>query len=834
MIKKNNIEKSHVLNQGCRNSKINTLVLRYIISILIISICFIFSLFADQNDKAIDVDIMVLSNPNESKMKGVKILDSGSFFLNKKSRFKIMASIDTVMENWEIVSNQEELQIVQSDILCIEPPCKKKWEFDLSEKKINLSEFPYLELLWNQDVDGNTPTIDVSMAYEQMFDGDKQNSAVLSGQQKESFYIKGLDNNKIQTNMIEADTIDFRDVKFVKRSKVYLAKRVLGLKEDHRWRHTIDGGTLVLQARVDIPLSECSALKIYHKAGFEPLRVSFSLDTDGDLKRDLVILWEQLDKLRYVENNQQVLEIDFSNALEKAGVNFQNGYLLEPIIFVFSDIDTFKNDMPLEKIVFGNVDSNSQVNIVSKNNILIKFEKSIRLKQKEDYKIKKIVITADFDFPQHFVWEKIRFFNLTSRLIPSILTQKKIIESEWNVGVPVESETIIDKISGKYDLSTLEWWSYKNGINFVPESAGIKYTTDKNEVYLYKHFPDQDRWSFTISEKAFLKPVSFNVENVVPIGCTGELIIDGETIDITKNHFDNGVIDLTRFSSIKTISFVIKSNNNKKIYKSETPKINVIGTKNSVYDDLSKMLVKIDKKIIPIKTFGAVNEKNFQVYLEEVELDKGPHLIEVVNSKYFSFNSLLLETESFLFGETQISEEKNNKSLWIPKLLMLCAKLIGFLGFVFTIYILRMRIFVFLNAIWRFIDKHCLNFYRKISEKWLLLFWLTIGVGLNIFSLFSNTNDWLSTTGSISISISLWYLSILAKKYLTFRFPFLGEHIYKNSTTQVFALAFLLIIPTILLSILNLEPVAEQVVAIIFCFFIAGVFGQIYSSIKAS
>jgi len=437
--------------------------------------------YAKENSQT--TDIMVSSGFKDSNVKYIQSIEDGQLTLENKTEFRVKAKIEPVVGDRETIFSEKKLHISRDEVVCVDYPCQKKWEFDFSkDEEFDFIDFPKFQLAWKESFVGNTPGITVN-AFFQNSDCQETNGC------KDILITGSYGPGKENPELTEIKTVNMDYAGLTQKSRGYLAKREHGFSADSHWRYDKDGKNLVIQSRVDIPLSECQAIKFYLGSDYQPEKIQFSVDTDGDLDRDLFLLWEQLDIKRYKENGQDVIYLDLHRALKNAGADIEKGILLEPIIFIPTDISSFKKNKPIKKIVFG-VPSEHSDHVVSPkvenqpNNPNVRalefdFTQSPLLRDMWDVRLNKIEMTADFNSPQIFSWETARLIDTLSDKVPVALFQSGAALKKWSKNMPpIGKHEVITSFAPLFHMEN------KKGIGTRPQKTNIRY---KNEDFQDSH-----------------------------------------------------------------------------------------------------------------------------------------------------------------------------------------------------------------------------------------------------------------------------------------------------------------------------------------------------------
>ena len=146
--------------------------------------------------------------------------------------------------------------------------------------------------------------------------------------------------------------IDFDAVKFRPKSYSYLIRRELGLAFDDAWRYAQDGPVTVIQRRFRLPFSKAQAVNFYFDPKRPLQRINLLVDTNGDGRKDQVLLYEKLVKHRQKEGRLLVESIDLLATAKKLGLDPGKTDLLEIVVFMPGASRKILRRMPLKSVRF--------------------------------------------------------------------------------------------------------------------------------------------------------------------------------------------------------------------------------------------------------------------------------------------------------------------------------------------------------------------------------------------------------------------------------------------------------------------------------------------------
>jgi hypothetical protein len=376
-----------------------------------------------------ETSILVSSSAPGSAVRFIQGVEDGVLSLRKGVTFKVKAFVEPVTVTEETVYAQREVSIPEKEFVCREWPCSKKWDFDFSDRPVSVSEFPRLQIAWSQSVFGATPEIRVAAEF------------IHDGEEQKKIHVKGYFSGKDEPLLEPVKTIYMKEADYVEKSTWYLAKRELGFEADERWRYDQDGENLVLQARVDLPLKEVRAVQIF----FDPKKVpelegvQFSVDTNGNGRRDIFILFGQIKHDLKKRSGRAILTLDLRGAITNLGIDPEKAVLQEPVIFLPTNFPLYKRDMPIQKIVFESVDHAKEEEIIKPEveqrgeqySLDFDFSEALEDLSIWDAKLDNLKITVDLDGPQVITWDRVRLFDAWETQVPVLSKEPGRALRDW-------------------------------------------------------------------------------------------------------------------------------------------------------------------------------------------------------------------------------------------------------------------------------------------------------------------------------------------------------------------------------------------------------------------
>ena len=359
-----------------------------------------------------------------------RTLDEPRISLETSVAADLKAYIEPVSVN-ETVIWQEKTLMSGENVECRRFPCKKHWNMDLSAKDLSLNEFPRMQLVWHHASEGALPVVFVKAAFESAGSGNKK---------PDTFTVNGVFSGKGNQHLEPRLTLDMKDAAYTEKSNLYLARRELGFKADKQWRYSMDGHNLVLQSRVDLPFSEVQAVQVITGADQMPERIQFSVDTQGNGRRDRFILFEQIHRNNIeIKNDRAILTLDLRDTLKQMGIDPQKAVLMEPILFFPMEFNTYIQKKPLHQIVFCGekaTDDSWQItprvtHAGGRTFLDFNFLKGLRERDIWNAKWKSLSLDMRFNGPEVLTIETLRLFDAFNRRVPLLVQEPRKAFQSW-------------------------------------------------------------------------------------------------------------------------------------------------------------------------------------------------------------------------------------------------------------------------------------------------------------------------------------------------------------------------------------------------------------------
>ena len=337
------------------------------------------------------------------------------------------------------------------------------WSYPL-KNPLDIWDFPYFRLRFKGE--GCEPVIQAFFYFDTNGDGEKD--LVLKGTYPQSAQMLTL-------TMVE----NVSQAKFKPKSYGYLVRRELGFKTDRAWRYTQDGSSTVLQKVFSIPVNKAEFIRFYVKPGTYFERVNLFIDTDGNGRKDRLVLWEQL--VHYEKQDVDlIVEIDIDASLKKLNIDPQKAKIYEIIVFLKGDKETILKEKVLRKLeFFKKGDEKSWAGVPLKINragdrkeLIFKIQKKLEEDQIFSAKLLKVDLKISFKKENfgHFIFSNVAFLDFSIMEVPSFLFKPhRALEDFLNLPL----------FPGEYVKSfDLLWW--ENNYFVFPKTSFVKKRVNSN------------------------------------------------------------------------------------------------------------------------------------------------------------------------------------------------------------------------------------------------------------------------------------------------------------------------------------------------------------------
>ena len=389
--------------------------------------------YANGNAESGIPKICITSSYPETQIPYTRTIDNSKLVLDTPVTAEMQAFVVPVATG-DIAIWQEKLLESDETVECRCPPGKKVWHFDLSDKNFSVDDFPRLLLSWNQsDSEATPPTVVAKAGFE----------VPTSSKMTKPQTYTAMGGGDIEKLIYEGPhvTLDMKTATYAPKSKLYLAKRELGLKADNGWRYTIDGQFVSLQTRVDLPLAHNQLIQLITTPNGMPSRIHFSVDTTGNGRRDQFILKniDQYQSVETIQNGQKILTIDLKNTLAEMGIDPEKAMLMEPIFYFHMSRRKYMQEKPLQKIVFGSQKKSEDGIVIfpqktqAGNRTFLEYDflQALENKGVRNSKWRELTIEMQFSSPQSLTVEGIRLFDAFPCPVPLIANEPSKAMHAW-------------------------------------------------------------------------------------------------------------------------------------------------------------------------------------------------------------------------------------------------------------------------------------------------------------------------------------------------------------------------------------------------------------------
>lgn len=364
--------------------------------------------------------LLLLSSSPDSPIQLIRGIENGALSLEKDVTFKVKAYIEPVTVSKKVIYTQKELPIEDKRFICKDYPCERKWEFDFSDQPVSVAEFPNLQLTWSQALQDTLPEIWVDAKFRPK---DKE---------QDSIYVIKYFSGKHGFCLRPRKTLDMKGAEYKKKSWIYLAKRQLGFKGDDRWHYSKEkyGDNLAIQRRIHMPLKDIQVVQVVSEMGRSPEQVNFSVDLNGDGRWDDFIRFEKIEHTQGLSRGRSVLTLDLRGALKDKDIDPEKAVLMETIIFLATDFQTYLRNEPIYKIIFAGAGKTVERR---GRHYSLEFDLSKSLEEQPVWHtdLVNLTVTVCLDGPQIFSMEKVRLFDTWDQQVPLVTQQPKKAFVAW-------------------------------------------------------------------------------------------------------------------------------------------------------------------------------------------------------------------------------------------------------------------------------------------------------------------------------------------------------------------------------------------------------------------
>ncbi|MFK4763533.1 hypothetical protein ACI3L3_01990 [Desulfobaculum sp. SPO524] len=196
------------------------------------------------------------------------------------------------------------------------------WRISLKDDPAPVARLPYLAVTWTSNGAQALPSI--------------QLRARLHGAQ-DTAPITLVYENELDTTQKPTRRVSIVPATLGKKDTLYLVRRELGLGASGGWRRTFDGQHMVLQGRVDIPVTDGGLLRLRSPRGEEPKSIQFSLNTNAAPGRDVFLYSDEVTRQDTTIGDSTVTTLNLRPALRARHLRPQRVTVMEVLLFYPAD-----------------------------------------------------------------------------------------------------------------------------------------------------------------------------------------------------------------------------------------------------------------------------------------------------------------------------------------------------------------------------------------------------------------------------------------------------------------------------------------------------------------
>jgi hypothetical protein len=809
---------------------------------------------------------ILLSTPTKDrKVTFINEIDQGILSLKKDTKLKLKALVETTKTIQLTQYGSKEVDINEKDFL-FRKPGTKIGDYSILDNETYLHDFTHLELIWEQTSFTEIPDIEIHVEIKSNNSTNKNNLFKGYYSQKD----KGVLDLETSYKIYSAENIE--------TDYTYLIKRELGLKVDEKWRYRSDGDRTILQRRVDLPFEEAQQIKIITNSSSEFECIQFSIDSDGNGKRDGYILSHQTKISKDIEDDKIIYTIDLRGAIKELNIKTKKALLMEPIIFMNIDVNNYLSKKPIHKLIFygnsGEVKKNiAKAKFKKKGNInYLNFNLS-NVYEYENLKeglLKKVTIILHSKEALKLIWKKIRFLNLFEEQIPLLAIEPENALKEWSSKnydgkrydySPIRSYSPIirfwdkeqkkwvhdfinlskvekitknalwfididmNSIDSVFSMADSEWWYKEAELPLVSQHFNSLNDDKKTSQSISHQKNDILTFCYGLPNEEFLVAKSLVIPERLSNTCNRiKLKLNNQQIDIPKECLELPLNELS--STINNFKIEFDCPQYFKNSLKVEPRLKVLGLKRKAYDDYYLPKVMIDGKKIKV---DIVNSDVKWCDFGSIDLEKGKHFIELKDSPFYKIKKMVLEsedtTEFFVEG---IEKNKGQKGVRIFAFLIY--KLFISVGILISLFVLRSKIIKLLRHLKIIAFKTYKKVYYSLPEQAWAISFLFLCIVLYSYGIQKKINgeNYEITFAGIFIVLFLWQLGNIIRKRLGKKARNIEKFVYENNSNHFFFWSLVLLIIAAVSLIFKIDLLAEQIGNVIYYFIVAGTISDVF------
>lgn len=404
-----------------KNIIITTLSILYII--FVCNIC-----FPDEFESSNGTEIFLSAKLPDTEISYKRIITNGLISIEAPTTFNIKALVEPIKYSKYKIVKEKKIEIDNPKIFCSSNMSRMKYAFNLRNNPISILDYPILKIEWNDTGIDKEPNIFIN--------------ADITTKSNKKKKVVSISNNNNPFQVIDATkTIDMKKVAYTPTTYKYLLSREIGYKSDDKWRFRSKEGRTILQTRLDLDLNKSCSIRMMVDKNIPIDLIQFSIDSNGDGKRDKFILMDKIKINKKLENSIYIYNVNLVDIIDKLKIDMEKAVLMEPIIFINMNPNEYFKQKAFFKIIIGKHNANYNTNEIDLEKykkgtskvIEYDFHKMVENKNLENAQIDNLTISIEQKSPQAVNINEITFIDKSEYRVP--LIYKKIDDSLESWGV---------------------------------------------------------------------------------------------------------------------------------------------------------------------------------------------------------------------------------------------------------------------------------------------------------------------------------------------------------------------------------------------------------------
>jgi hypothetical protein len=385
-------------------------------------------------------------------------------------------------------------------------------------------------------------------------------------------------------------------------------------------------------------------------------------------------------------------------------------------------------------------------------------------------------------------------------------------------------------ITKEFDYRNYEWWINEAKLDLALNGKNFQNNKNDGKLLLYPERQAGSKWEFLLPKEEFIFPLELIIPGPLPKPSRMILKVNNRETPIPYGPY---VLPLTNIGfNGDEFKLSIEYLGNDPIIWLDTPKVKVMGLKQTPIHDLSKLMVVIDDIEKHLNLKHLPDPRGEWIDMGKVRLNKGSHFVKTINSDFFKIKSLVLESGSpisLLDSQGNISKIKSfrekiyNFGIKIALIILICA----------LIYILRKKIKYISYGLYQNIS----DMYIQLNNNIVTIFWMLLAILLYCIGIITNNTqkeNYYYTIGGIAVVMVLLHFSRLIKSHVSTVYPKIASYVYRSLSAVFFTWSIALLFITAFLVAARIEVLAEQVAFIVYYLLFAGVINEIIEIKKSN